>query len=115
MINWDFLFINSELDGVWHHQTCQVNLDGEIGPIGKASRFDLINKQLKETFDSGKIPFIKCPKSYCGCGLCSPKALNTNVALDIFYKNTKNITPILQDSVKEENKDMSIIRMLKEA
>ena len=113
MINWDFLFINSELDGVWHHQTCQVNMDGQVGPIGKASRFDLINNSLEKTLSEGKIPFIKCPKSYCGCGLCSSKALNTNTALDIFYKNTKDLEPILQEDVKEENKDSSIIRMLK--
>jgi MoaA/NifB/PqqE/SkfB family radical SAM enzyme len=112
MINWDFLFINSELDGVWHHQTCQVNMDGEIGPIGKASRFDLINSKLENTLNKIRIPFIKCPKSYCGCGLCSPKALNTNTALDIFYKHTKNLEPILQDDIKEENKEFSIISML---
>jgi len=113
MVNWDFLFINSELDGVWHHQTCQVNLEGEIGPIGKASRFDLINTNLKNTLESGVMPVIKCPKFYCGCGLCSPKALNTNVAKEIFEKHTKDLTPVFQQEVKKENKDNSIIRMLK--
>jgi MoaA/NifB/PqqE/SkfB family radical SAM enzyme len=114
MINWDFLFINSELNGVWHHQTCQVNMNGEIGPIGKASDFDKINKNLKNTLESGKVPFIKCPKNYCGCGLCSPKALNTDISLDIFYKNTKNLEPVLQDEVKDISKNKTIFRMFKE-
>ena len=42
-----FFFINSELDKVWHHQTCQINLNGEMGSIGKASEFNMINKKLK--------------------------------------------------------------------
>lgn len=113
MINWEFLFINSELDGVWHHQTCQVNLDGQIGPIGKASRFDLINDEIRKTFNSGKIQLIKCPKSYCGCGLCAPKARMENTALEIFNTQTHGLTPIFQDETQVEDKSYSIIRMLK--
>lgn len=115
MINWDFLFIHSELDGVWHHQTCQVNLDGQVGPIGKASRFDIINGKLLDMLSQGKMPVIKCPKTYCGCGLCSPKALNTNTFEEIFNRHTKNLQPILQDEIKELDRSSSIIRLLKDA
>ena len=83
MVNWYFLYINSELDAVYHHQTCQVNLEGKVGPIGKASEFDKIIKPLREKLRSGKMPVIKCPKFHCGCGLCAPKALNKEDAKEI--------------------------------
>lgn len=114
MINWDFLYVNSELDGVWHHQTCQVNMEGEIGPIGKASDFDLINKKLKKQLDSGYINFIKCPKTYCGCGLCSSKSLEKNIAENIFSMNTKDLIPIFQENVKNISSQKTIYRMIKE-
>ena len=113
MVNWDFLFIHSELDKVWFHQTCQVNLDGEIGPIGKASRFDLINENLKNTLESGNMPLIKCPKTYCGCGLCSTKSKLDVDAYRLFKGHTKNLEPLFQTEVKDEDRSKSIYRMLK--
>lgn len=114
MINWFFLFINSELDGVWHHQTCQVNLDGQVGPIGKASDFDTIIKDLEQKLSNNTINYIKCPKSYCGCGLCASKAKDKDIALDIFKSTINNLEPIFQDEVKELNKSNSIIGILKQ-
>lgn len=111
MINWDFLFINSELDGVWHHQTCQVNLDGQIGPIGKASEFDKIVTSLREKLRSGKMPVIKCPKTHCGCGLCSPKALNEVDAKEIFLSRTKYLEPTFQQEIKNIENDKTIYKM----
>jgi len=111
MINWDFLFINSELDGVWHHQTCQVNLDGQIGPIGKASEFDKIVTSLREKLRSGTMPVIKCPKTHCGCGLCSPKALGEQDAKEIFMSRTKYLEPKFQE-VKDISNDKTIYNML---
>ena len=111
MINWDFLFINSELDGVWHHQTCQVNLDGQIGPIGKASEFDKIITSLREKLRSGKMPVIKCPKTHCGCGLCSPKALNEVDAKEIFLTRTKYLEPTFQQEIKNIENDKTIYKM----
>ncbi len=108
MINWDFLFINSELNGVWHHQTCQVNLDGHIGPIGKASEFENIIRNLKKKLSSGKMAVIKCPKTFCGCGLCSPKALQENDAKKIFESRTKYLEPVFQKKVKDISKDETI-------
>ncbi len=96
MVNWYFLYINSELDGVWHHQTCQVNLEGEVGPIGKASEFDKIIEPLREKLRSGKMPVIKCPKFHCGCGLCAPKALYEQDAKEIFEQRTKHLEPVFQ-------------------
>ena len=93
MVNWYFLYINSELDAVYHHQTCQVNLEGKVGPIGRASNFSPIIDKLKQKLRSGIFPVIKCPKFHCGCGLCAPKALEESTASDIFYEHTKHITP----------------------
>jgi len=111
MINWDFLFINSELDGVWHHQTCQVNLEGQVGPIGKASEFDKIISNLREKLRSGTMPVIKCPKTHCGCGLCSPKALGEQDAKEIFMSRTKYLEPKFQE-VKDISNDKTIYNML---
>ena len=108
MINWDFLFINSELNGVWHHQTCQVNLDGQVGPIGKASEFDEIISNLRKKLRSGKMPVIKCPKTFCGCGLCSPKALQEDDAKEIFESRTKYLEPVFQKEVKDISEDETI-------
>lgn len=114
MVNWDFLFINSELDGVWHHQTCQVNMDGQIGPIGKASNFEPIIDNLRTTLRSGKMPVIRCPKTHCGCGLCSPKALSDDDAREIFNDNTNHLEPMLQNEIKDISDDKTMYRMLKE-
>ena len=114
MVNWDFLFINSELDGVWHHQTCQVNMDGQIGPIGKASDFAPIIEKLRTTLRSGKMPVIRCPKTHCGCGLCSPKALNDEDAKEIFDGRTQYLEPVFQDGIKDISKDKTVIRLFKE-
>jgi len=97
MVNWDFLHINSETNKVYFHQTCQVNLDGEIGPIGDADNFDAIINKFQKMFDTRKFPVIKCPKFYCGCGMCSPKAKNKQDALDIFYEKTRDIEPVMVD------------------
>ena len=105
MVNWNFLYINSELDLVYTHQTCMVNLDGQVGPLGKASDFKTINKDLQNKLRSGKMPVIRCPKTHCGCGLCSPKALHDNDAKEIFNANTKYLEPVLQNETK--NLDMS--------
>ena len=110
MVNWDFLFIHSELDEVWHHQTCQINMDSEIGPIGKASDFKSINKVLTNNLSSGTMPVIRCPKTWCGCGLCSPKALDDDVFTNIFTDRIKDLTPSLQKS--KELKGIKIITRL---
>jgi len=112
MVNWNFLFIHSELDEVWHHQTCQINLEGEIGPIGKASNFVDINKLLRDELEAGSIRVIKCPKSWCGCGMCAPKAKDEDVMDNIFNKYVDDsVTPIYQP--KKELTGIKIMTRLK--
>lgn len=97
MINWYFLYIHQEVDAIWHHQTCQVNLEGGIGPICKVSEFDKFCDELQVTMDSGKMPYIRCPKTYCGCGLCTPKAKNDKLATELFMHHTIELEPILMN------------------
>ncbi len=75
MVNWYFLFLNSELDAVYTHQTCGVNLNGEVAPLGKISEFDkIIDKLEHELYVHNKVPMITCPKTFCGCGMCVTKS-----------------------------------------
>lgn len=96
MVNWYFLYIHQEVDRVWHHQTCQVNLDSKIGPICKVSELDKYCDELELKFMSGSFPYIRCPKTHCGCGLCAPKAKNDSMAEQLFFQHTTNLKPIFQ-------------------
>lgn len=97
MINWYFLYIHQEIDKIWHHQTCQVNLNGEVGPICNVSNFGDFCDQLESKFSSGNIPFIRCPKTHCGCGLCVPKAKHDDLAKEIFNYHALKINPQFMD------------------
>lgn len=101
MVNWDFLFINSEFDTVYFHQTCKVNLNSEIGPIGKASNFKKIINEYTNMFNDGTVPVIRCPKTHCGCGLCSPKAKEKFEAENIFAEKVNGLEPKFIDSFSE--------------
>jgi organic radical activating enzyme len=102
MINWYFLYIHQEIDKIWHHQTCQVNLDGKVSPISTVTDFDEycrnLENKLKET---GSIPFIRCPKTYCGCGLCAPKAKKDDLSEHLFRSHTTGIEPKFIEQQKE--------------
>ncbi len=93
MINWYFLYIHQEIDVIWHHQTCQVNLDGKVGPISSVSKFDEYCDKLEAQVSTGHIPYIRCPKTHCGCGLCVPKAKHDQMAEAIFRSHAPGIEP----------------------
>jgi MoaA/NifB/PqqE/SkfB family radical SAM enzyme len=97
MINWYFLYIHQEIDQIWHHQTCQIDMDGNMAPICKVSEFDQYCDKLQAQFDTGKIPFIRCPKSHCGCGLCVPKSKDDKIATQIFKYHAPGIEPELME------------------
>jgi len=84
MVNWFFLHIEQDRDAVYHHQTCKVNLNSEVGPIGKASEFNTINTNLHNMITTKSLPIITCPKTWCGCGLCAPKAKDETVFTEIY-------------------------------
>jgi molybdenum cofactor biosynthesis enzyme MoaA len=93
MINWYFLYIHQEIDKIWHHQTCQVNMSGNLGPICKVSEFDKYCDEIEQQFATGGIPYIRCPKTHCGCGLCVPKAKNDQLAESIFRFHAPGVEP----------------------
>lgn len=73
-VNWYFLYINSETRDVYTHQTCMVNLNGEVAPLGSLDDASVMIDDLATKLYSKTMPTIKCPKKHCGCGLCADKA-----------------------------------------
>ena len=59
---------------MWTHQTCGVNLKGEVAPLGKISEFDKVIDELADSLYSKNVPMITCPKDFCGCGMCITKS-----------------------------------------
>ena len=41
----------------------------------------------------GILPFIRCPKTHCGCGLCTPKAKDDELAERLFKSHAPGIEP----------------------
>ena len=114
MVNWFMLYIHSEIDKVWHHQTYQVNLNGEIGPIGDASNFREINDMLKQKMHGEMaMPMIRCPKKHCGCGLCLTKAKTDEMGEKVFTDHTV-IFPEFMEQKSLENAQPDIRFMFEE-
>ena len=111
MINWYFLYIHQEIDKIWHHQTCQVNLNGEVGPICNVSNFSEYCDDLEVKMNTGSMPYIRCPKSHCGCGLCAPKASRDDVAREIFKRHAPGIQPEFMER-KEVNTSNGSLKTL---
>ena len=101
MVNWYFLFLNSEADVVYTHQTCGVNLDGEVAPLGKISEFDKIIDKLANSLYSKKVPMITCPKTFCGCGMCITKSKSD--ITDMFNRHVIDELNYEKVSQKESN------------
>ena len=93
MINWYFLYIHQEIDKIWFHQTCQVNLEGKVAPACSVSGFDGYINTLENKMKDGTIPYIRCPKTHCGCGMCVPKAKDDKVANSIFNYHVPHLKP----------------------
>ena len=74
LVNWYFLYINQESRDIYHHQTCMVNLDNDVAPIGNLDESDKIIDRLKNYSSVEEaMPVISCPKTFCGCGMCVDK------------------------------------------
>lgn len=92
-VNWYFLYLNQESRDVFHHQTCQVDMNGDIGPIGNLDNTDEIFDMLTDKFYiKRELPVIKCPKTFCGCGLCADKASTFEEYVDIQKDKIDNIS-----------------------
>jgi MoaA/NifB/PqqE/SkfB family radical SAM enzyme len=102
MVNWYFLYIHQEINKIWHHQTCQVDLNGKVSPICTVDTFDDYCTDLENKINqTGSIPLIKCPKTYCGCGMCAPKAKRNDIAEQLFKSHTNGITPEFMEQKTE--------------
>jgi MoaA/NifB/PqqE/SkfB family radical SAM enzyme len=74
LVNWYFLYINQETRDIYHHQTCMVNLDNDVAPIGNLDESDKIIERLNKYYlEDEAMPVISCPKTFCGCGMCVDK------------------------------------------
>lgn len=92
-INWYFLFINSEVGGIWTHQTCGVNLDGQVAPIGYLNDTDTILNDLEDRLiNKREIPLITCPKPYCLCGMCVDKSTDFDKLEEIMQDKIRAVT-----------------------
>lgn len=102
LVNWYFIYINQELDLVWTHQTCGVNLEGDVAPLGKWSEFNKVVDELEEhILENQSIPMIRCPKIFCGCGMCITKAKDDISSIELFNNAISNqIRPIIQKEHK---------------
>ena len=73
LVNHYFLYINQETRDIYHHQTCMVNLDNDVAPIGNLDNSGAIIERLEGYNREKKWPVISCPKTFCGCGMCVDK------------------------------------------
>lgn len=103
MVNWYFLYLHQEIDQIWFHQTCQVNLKGEVGPVSTISNFGQFIDDLERQMVSGKMPYIRCPKTFCGCGLCAPKAKGDELARALFKQHVPNLEPVFMELKEIKN------------
>jgi len=95
-VNWFFLHLEQQSDSVYHHQTCQATFDGR-GSIGKISESDSIIENLQSMLETNQMPIIRCPNTFCGCGLCTPKSND----LDTLFKilpNSLNTIEIFKEA-----------------
>lgn len=110
-VNWYFLYIHMEMEKIFLHQTCNVNLDSEVGPIGSFDDTEKILQELENNMVNNQMPVIRCPLDRCGCGVCADKAatpglyndlLKTRVREDLKYDHPDRTLPH-QDYTERQN------------
>jgi organic radical activating enzyme len=117
MVNWYFLYIHQELDLVWTHQTCGVKPGtNKPEPLSKLSEFDkYIDEISKDIYENNTMPMIKCPKKFCGCGMCITKAKDDIPSIELFKVHSPTLTPKLSIDVEyvPEHKELTTSRIFK--
>jgi len=81
-VNQFFLYIKQVNGEVYVNKDCQMNFNGQVGPIGN---LDDTAPMLTQARDPNK-PIIKCAKHRCDCGLCAPKAADLDTYKMIMKK-----------------------------
>lgn len=96
-VNWYFLCISQESRDVFIHQTCQVNHMNDVGPIGNLDDTGKMIDYLEQMYTNKTFPVIKCPKKFCGCGMCVDKAQDFSTLNNILSDKTQYIKLIETD------------------
>lgn len=100
-VNWQFLYLNSETRHVWTHQTCMVNLDGEVAPLGHLDDpGKMLDDLQNKLYEPGGFPVIRCPKKFCGCGMCADKSTDFDKYVDLQEDKVKRLKFKEVDQVK---------------
>jgi hypothetical protein len=81
-VNHFFLYVKQVNGEVYVNKDCKMNYDGTVGPIGNLNDIEPILAQAR---DPDK-PIIRCAKERCLCGLCAPKAENSDTYQTIMRK-----------------------------
>jgi hypothetical protein len=89
-VNWFFLYVKQVNGEVYVNKDCQMNFNGEVGPIGNLGNTQEILNTLTNQLDSRTLPVIQCKKSVCLCGLCAPKAETLDTYNQIITKYQKD-------------------------
>jgi hypothetical protein len=94
-VNWFFLYVR-QFDGrVFTNKDCRMSTTGEVEPLGNINDTKKIMDILRNQFETGTMPVIKCKKKVCYCGICAPKAesktdfmslIQRHVPVDVFLK-----------------------------
>lgn len=88
-VNWFFLYVKQVNGEVFVNRDCKMNFDGTVGPIGTLDDTKTIVDTLRDRLENKSLPTIICAKSKCHCGLCAPKARDSDNYHSMFRKYTQ--------------------------
>jgi hypothetical protein len=87
-VNWFFLFIRQSTKEIFTNKDCRMNFNGTVSPIGYLDRWRDLTESTKHNLEKNMMPTITCAVPRCRCGLCAPKAQNSEDFLEIMKKHT---------------------------
>jgi pyruvate-formate lyase-activating enzyme len=90
-VNWYFLYIKQHTGEVYVNKDCRMNFDGTVSPIGSLDQHKNILEWTRKQLADKTMPIITCAKNLCTCGLCAPKAQDTQTFLSSMTKHVKDI------------------------
>jgi organic radical activating enzyme len=89
-VNHFFVFIRQQTKQVFNNKDCTTNWHtGEIGELGTVDKGDELLEKTKIMLEGDSIPYTKCVKSRCRCGVCAPKAIHLddyNKSMEKYFK-----------------------------
>lgn len=85
-VNYFFVFIKQVTKEIFVNKDCQMNFDGEVGPIGTLDNYKEILEKLEKDLENNTLPVITCAKKRCLCGICAPKASTKEIFNNIIEK-----------------------------